>query len=146
MKLGDKLKNTLDELERAKIEGIEAQHNADMAKIRREREEIQKFLNGTRDSIVDQINSEKVPLVKVKNYGRQDWLRKATQGKAEHQDMWKDFRQFWANEGLEPVITEAHDGMGMESWVNLTVKVLPPRPRNLSLKEQEGLGVGDYRG
>lgn len=147
MKLGEKLKQTLTEIERARIEGIEAQHNADMTKIRREREEIQSYLNGTRDSIVGQINSEKVPLVKVKDYNRQNWLRKAIQGNSEHQDLWNEFRQFWRGEGLEPKLVEAHDGMGMESWINITVEVLPERYRgveNFGLKGD--LKVGEYRG
>lgn len=130
MKLGEKLKQTVEELEAARVEGLQAQHNADLERIRRERQELQQWLNGTKDSIVGQINDGKVPLVKVKNYTRQEWVRNAVKtGKAEHQDLWNDFRQYFRSEGLEPDFTEGHDGMGMESWINITVKVLPPRPR-----------------
>jgi cell fate (sporulation/competence/biofilm development) regulator YlbF (YheA/YmcA/DUF963 family) len=129
MKLGEKLKKTLDELEQAKIQGIEAQNRADMIKIRRERQELENFLNDIRETFVYQINEGRVPLEKIENFDRESWLKKAVKGDAEHQDLWNDFRQYWRSEGLEPKVSEAHDGMGMKSWTNLTVEVLPERPR-----------------
>jgi hypothetical protein len=144
-KLSDKLKKTLDELEQARIKGLEAQASADMEAIRRARADIENWLENARIDLVDQIERGRVPLKKVKDYGRQDWLRSANKGHATNHDLWTKFRNFWVDEGLEPVLEEAHDGMGMESWINLTVQVLPARPRSPSgLKD--GLGVGDYRG
>lgn len=129
MKLGEKLKQTLDELEQAKVKGVEAQNRADMIKIRRERQELENFLNDIRETFVYQINEGRVPLEKIENFDRESWLKKAVKGDAEHQDLWNDFRQYWRSEGLEPKVSEAHDGMGMKSWINLTVEVLPVRPR-----------------
>lgn len=132
MTLGEKLKQTLEELERARIEGLEKQAKADIEKIRREREDISDWLDHKSSQIVSQIEDSRVPLVKVKNYERQEWLRKAIKGSAEHQDLWNEFIRYWKAEGLAPKLEEAHDGMGMESWINLTVTVLPPRVRGSS--------------
>jgi hypothetical protein len=130
MKLGEKLKLILDEMNRAKVEGLLAQHNADMEKIRKERTDIEDWIKHVTEKMVSQINAGKVPLVVLKNYDRQQWVRKAKLSNAEHQDIWNDFRQFWHSEGLDPIISEDHDGMGMESWINITVKVLPNKPRS----------------
>lgn len=132
VKLGDKLKQTLEELEQARIKGIEAQAAADMEAIRRTRAELEDWLEHTRLEFVSQIERGKVPLKKVKDYGRQEWLRSANKGHASNHDLWSKFRNFWIKEGLEPFLEEAHDGMGQESWINITVKVLPPRPRNFA--------------
>ncbi len=129
-KLGDILKNTLEDLERARIKGLEAQAAADMDAIRRVRADVEDWLEHVRTHLVSQINAGKVPLKKVSNFSRQQWLRDATKGTAANHDLWSKFRQFWVSEGLEPAIEEAHDGVGMESWINLTVKVLPAKPRN----------------
>lgn len=130
-KLGDKLKKTLDELEQARIKGLEAQAAADLEAVRRVRADLEDWLEHVRVDFVSQIERGKVPLKKVTNFGRQDWLRSASRGTAPNHDLWSKFKQFWVSEGLEPVIEEAHDGMGRESWINLTVRVLPPRPRGL---------------
>jgi hypothetical protein len=129
MKLSEKLKNTLDDLEKAGIKNLQAQAAADMKKIRKEREEDQKYLDFKKASIVTAIDEGKVPLLKVKDYSRQDWLRSLDKGKGRNQDLWTDFRQYFRSEGIEVVLTEDHDGVGMESWINMSVKVLPPRVR-----------------
>jgi hypothetical protein len=147
MKLSDQLKSTLDMMNKARIETLEKQHNSDIHKIQRERQELANWLNNIKDSIVDQIKNNKVPMMKVKNYDKQKWIKNAFAGKAEHQDIWNDFKQYFYSEGLHPIFTDEHDGMGMESWISLTVEILPVRPRinsNYGLKGD--LGVGEYRG
>jgi hypothetical protein len=150
MKLGDKLKQTLDELERAKVQGIEAQAAADMEKIRRERDALADWLENIRLDFVEDINNGKVPLKKIKNYDRQAWLKKAISGKAEHQDLWSLFSKYWHSEGLDAAVLDGHDGVGQESWINLTLKIMPARPRSSLSAETHGLksdlGVGEYRG
>lgn len=131
-KLGDKLKKTLNELEQAKIKGLEAQAAADMEAVRRSRADVEDWLEHVKSELVTQINLGRVPLKKVKDYTRQCWLREANKGHAANFDLWSKFRQFWVLEGLEPVLEEGHDGVGVESWINLTVKILPPKARNFS--------------
>ncbi len=141
MKLGDKLKQTLEELERAKISSLEAQAAAELEKVRRERAALAEWLENIRLDFIDQINASKVPLKKVKNYERETWLKKAISHKAEHQDLWKTFTNFWALEGLDVAVLDGHDGMGTDSWVNLTLKVMPPRPRSAAVND-----IGVYNG
>lgn len=132
MKLGEKLKQTLDELEQARIKGLEAQAAADMEAIRRTRAELEDWIEHTRVELVAQIERGKVPLKKVTDYNRKEWLRSASKGHASNHDLWSKFRNFWIKEGLEPVLEEAHDGIGIDAWINLTVKVLPAKPRNFA--------------
>lgn len=132
MKLGEKLKQTLDELEQAKINGLEAQASADMEAVRRARADVEDWLEHVRVDLVAQIERGRVPLKKVTDYNRQCWLREANKGHAANFDLWSKFRQFWVGEGLEPVLEEAHDGIGIDAWINLTVKVLPAKARNFS--------------
>jgi hypothetical protein len=126
MTLGEKLKATFAELEQAQIKGAEAQHNADMEKIRKERKDIEDKLDKMRDLFVEQIEAGKVPLKKIKNMEWKDWVKAASRsGKASHQDLWNEFTNFWAKEGLSIRINDAHDGGGMEDWINVTLVLLP---------------------
>jgi hypothetical protein len=131
MTLGEKLKVTFKELEQARIEGAEVQHNADMEKIRRERADIDDKLDKMRYLFVEQIEAGKVPFKKIKNTEWKDWVKAALRsGKASHQDRWNEFTNFWAKEGLSVRINDAHDGGGMEDWINVTLVLLPARPRS----------------
>lgn len=129
MKLGEKLKQTLDRLDQAKITKLEEQAAADLAKIERERKDIADWLESVKKRFVEQINDDRVPMKKVENYERREWIKSATKGDAAHQDLWNGFQQFWKSEGLEIVSNESHDGMGMKSWTTITLQVLPPRVR-----------------
>jgi transcriptional accessory protein Tex/SPT6 len=136
MLLGEKLKKTLKELERAKIFSLDEQAAADMKKIRQERADTELWLDQIKQNLIDQIEKDQIPLEKIKDHHWQSWLNQAKNGKAANSDLWNKFKQFWNKEGLEPVLEEAHDGMGMQSWINLTVKILPPRARG-----DEDIGV-----
>ena len=121
MTLGNKLKKTLDELEVARIKGINAQHDADLEKIRKEREDISQFLNSINENFVQKIESEKVPLKKIDGWDKQKWVDMANKGCAKHQDLWNNFIEFWKVEDLKVKITHAHDGVGVKSWLEMTV-------------------------
>lgn len=120
--LGDKLKKTLDELEEARIQGLAAKHAADLEKIRKDKAKREKFVRRLYEDIVDKIEAGRVPLVKVDSYENQDWIRKAEKGKAEFQDLWSDFIQRLGYEKLRLVVHEDHDGVGIKSWINVTVE------------------------
>ena len=141
MKLGDKLKQTFEQLKQANITRLEDQHNADLAKIKHERDDITHWLETIKKLFVEQINSGKVPLKKITSYERKSWIESATKGKAKHQDLWRSFEQFWRSEGLEIVVKHDHDGVGIKSWINLTLEVLPARPRGMS-----NVDIGVYDG
>ena len=124
-------------MEKANINGIEAQHNADLEKIRKERKSIETWVESLRETMVSQIEDGKVPLSKIENYERKNWTNAAKKHSASHQDLWNDFEQFWKSEGLDVVITDGHDGVGIKDWINISVSPLPERPRLGGVTRQE---------
>jgi len=122
MNLVDKLKATLTELDQAKVKGLEAQHLADMAKIRKERKKIQDTLNKWQTNIVTDIESGKIPYIKISDYNLKSWIHAAIKGNAKHQELWQEFVSFWDNEQLTVSTTHQHDGVGIKDWIELTVK------------------------
>ena len=80
LRLGEKLKKTLDELEQAKIQRAEDKSRSNTIKIRRERQELENFLSNIRETFVYKINEGRVPLKKIENFNRQSWLKRAVKG------------------------------------------------------------------
>ena len=131
MKLGEKLAKTVDELEAAKIKKLDEQAAADLAKVRKERQELHNFVDDFRQYLIDTITADKVPAQKVKNYERQQWIRDAVKGTAKHQDIWNGLRNWAREQALTVIAREEHDGMGMESWITLTADAVRPGTRGL---------------
>lgn len=131
MKLGEKLAKTVDELEAAKIKKLEEQAAADLAKVRKERQELHNFVEDFRQYLIDTITADRVPAQKVKNYERQQWIRDAVKGTAKHQDIWNGLRNWAREQALTIIAREDHDGMGMESWITLTADAVRPGTRGL---------------
>lgn len=129
--LGEKLAKTLDELEAANVKELEKQAAADLAKIRRERETHNYFVDDFRQYLIDTIVADKVPAKKIKDYDRQRWVRDAVKGAAAHQDIWNGLRNWAREQGLVIVVREGHDGMGMESWITLTADAVRPGTRGV---------------
>jgi len=123
--LGDKLKATLAVLEAAKIKGLEEQAAwvaADVAKIERKRADIAHFVENLKNTMIASIDAGKVPLVKVTSYERRMWVEAALKGNALHQMYWREMRDWFGQEKLSIEVTQAHDGVGMDSWLNVTLK------------------------
>lgn len=121
LSLGDKLKVTLVALEAANIKRLEEKANADIAKIERERADIAHFVEGIKNSMVQNIERGKVPLLKIKDYGRISWIQKAQKGNAPHQLYWNEMLAWFGKEKLRLEVIDEHDGVGMKSWLNVTV-------------------------
>ena len=142
--LGQKLAATIDELEKAKIEGLEKQANADREKIRKERLSLTRLKDDTIATLTSSIEEGKVPLIKIKDYDQKKWVQDAVKSKAAHQDIWDELTAWARKNALYIKIEDAHDGVGIESWINLTVVPVRPGTRSAGLKDD--LGIGDYRG
>ena len=122
--LGALLSQTLNELEQAKIKGLEAQANADLEKIRKERADLTQFINKIADDITESVTAGKVPMIKVSAYDRMCWLKSARSMavKAAHQDIW-DGLVAWANSNdLNITVTDDSDTShgGHHSWVDIS--------------------------
>lgn len=124
MTLGDKLANTIKELEEAKIAGAAAQANADINAIRLRKSKRLLYLDAMFANICNTIEKGKVPHVTVKAHDDKQWLRSAVKGKAEFQDLWNDFIGKFGKEKLSVNLVEEHDGCGMTDWVAVTVTPL----------------------
>lgn len=142
--LGQQLAETIDELEKAKINSLEQQANADREKIRKDRLSLTRLKDDTIASLTSSIEEGKVPLIKIKDYDRKKWVQDAVKSKAAHQDIWEELTAWARQNALHIKVEDAHDGVGIESWVNLTVVPVRPGTRSHGLKD--GLGIGDYRG
>jgi hypothetical protein len=119
--LGDKLQATLTELEDAKIKGAQARADADLEKIRKNKQRCQTLVDGITSKIVTSIMEGKVPYIKITAYDDEKWIKAANNGKAEFQSLWKDMCSELGQENLEVVVRHAHDGVGMKSWIVITV-------------------------
>lgn len=120
--LGDKLKQTMNELEEARLKTLEEKANADMAKVRKEKAKKERLVSRIQNRIVAAIEAGKVPLVKIEAHDEQEWIRKAEKGKAEYQDLWSRLIQDLGQEKLRLVVSEGHDGMGVKGWINVSVE------------------------
>lgn len=121
MPLGEKLIQTLKEIEEAETREAEARDAAQAAKIRKEREACERLVARAKEHIETKIEGGGVPAFKIENYDHQKWVRAGQAGTARHQDIW-DGLQVWAHdEMLDLVLRDDHDGVGMKSWITLTV-------------------------
>lgn len=66
------------------------------------------------------------PRVKVKGWDAQKWVRSCINRErgVEFIDVWEALELRFANEGLEMVIFYEHDGVGIESWIEIGVKAI----------------------
>lgn len=124
MTLREQLKETIAELDQAGINSAVARRTADLVKIRKERKLIENRLDNMRIAFITQIESGKVPYVKVTDYAQQKWFKSAASiSSVEHQDLWDKFKQFWTIEGLAIDLADGHDGQGLDSWLTITIKI-----------------------
>jgi hypothetical protein len=121
MTLGKQLQATITELEQSKINTLAAQATADLLLVRKTRDADHQWLIDKRDTIVQLITAEKVPVVRVSDYAREVWLATALKNNARNQDLWDEFVQYFCAEELTVLVHCQHDGGGMESWKTITV-------------------------
>jgi hypothetical protein len=134
--LGSLLSQTLNELEQAKIKGLAEQANADLEKIRKERDKLTVFVNKIIDKITESVTAGKVPMIKVTDYDGYTWLKTARNSavKAAHQDIWDSLVSWGKDNDLSITVTDDWDSCGTNSWVN--VSALPFEKRGNTLFNQ----------
>ncbi len=138
--LGERLKTNLDILEQARIKASDEKAAADLAKVKAERDRMVKFCNKLRDTFTAQINADKFPSYKEKSWDRQTWLDAAVKGKAKFQDVWDDLQRWAESENLKVIVMDQHDGVGIESWKEITVEPLPRVQLLLETGREVGFG------
>tara|TARA_R110000850_G_scaffold164452_2_gene289550 strand:- start:2305 stop:2730 length:426 start_codon:yes stop_codon:yes gene_type:complete len=118
MSLGDKLQATITELDDAKV----SHQGADLPEIRRRKQARAEWGSSIYTQIVDSIENDKVPLIKVTNRTDQNWIKAAVIGKAEFQDTWNLLLSMLGKEKLILVTGKDHDGGGITDWTTIKVK------------------------
>lgn len=121
--LRDELVLTLKVREEAHIKNSEKKADASRLLIEKERFRLRMYLKDIRNKIVNQIKSGRVPKVLVKDYSKQREWDLADRRNAPYQAVWDEFFNYFKEENLKVTITHDHDGMGMESW--LIISVIP---------------------
>lgn len=120
--LGQKLKKINDDLESAKIKSAQEKANADFAKLEKERNRYQQLVNEIERHIVEKINNGKYPFIKIENYELTLWVREARKNTAKFQNIWDLFIKRINDNSLSVMVREAHDGVGVNSWLEITVE------------------------
>lgn len=122
MTLGEQLANTLIQMAEAKITGAEAQAAADLKKLTQEREARQIYVTKMMTDIRAKIIAGGVPFIKVTQHDHMTWLKNAGRSTASNQTIWNQAKTSLKGDGLDIVISEAHDGGGVKTWVEITVR------------------------
>ena len=150
--LYEKLKETQDFLEDAKIKSLKEKEEAELDKLKKEKQDIEKFVSGLQSKIIEKIENGKIPTVKIDNYDRIKWIKDAQENKAKFSSIWNNMVLYFKSERLQVKVTDDHDGMGMKIWIVVSVDLVkngyrgiqPPSSETHGLKFD--LDVGEYRG
>lgn len=103
--------NARDEARRLRIEE---------RKLEEQRRGVRNLIFGLNSKLVEAIEHGHEPVRKISKWEHQTWLREAAKGKAPHnQIIWDDWVSELEEEELRIVLEEDHDGMGMQSWINV---------------------------
>lgn len=122
MALGDLLKQTINELERARIDTLKDQAVVRLEKTRKQRAQREKLIEGIKTKITSTIVNGKVPLVKISVSSQTEWINQARQGKADNQDLWRKFISEMGQEKLYIEVNECRSKCGGKSWLEITAK------------------------
>lgn len=125
MSLGQTLANTIEENRIRNIHEQAVKDAAERRKIEEKRASISLMLTKTRNTLIAHIESRTKPHTTIKEYDHQQWIRAAQKGKAQHQDLWTEFQDWAQSEDLTIAVLEEHDGVGIQSWIAITVAPQP---------------------
>lgn len=124
MRLGDKLKQSIADAERKRLDAEERANRAAREKAERERKAMYDALMAVRETIISSIEDGNIPKpIKLnKNiFGYGSGLPIANTQHPAHY-IFQEVLFDWAwHEGLSVQVVSNHDGMGMESWWEIKV-------------------------
>lgn len=148
--LFDKLEKIENLLEEAKVKTIEEKEKADLEKLMKEKADLEIFVSNIKEEIIQKIENGKIPLIKIKSFDKIKWINDASANRAKFSSVWNDMISFFKKERIKVVVRDEHDGMGMESWITITVELIKSGYRGGPSSESHGLkfdlDVGEYRG
>lgn len=126
MTLGNILKNTIDQKLRTEEKKKLEKQLREETKEKQERDELQRYLQHIKDQMIASIKDGKIPSYSVNAYHKQSWVISAVTPNttAKNQDLWDEFHQFWKSEDLDVIVKNDHDGIGMKSWITISLNPL----------------------
>ena len=124
MKLGQRLQNIIDEKNREKANAKALEEKRRLEEKARVRARRIHMVDAAINVFVDSIESGKIPTYMVKNYDDQRWIENAVAKTADDQSVWDIFTQWAKDNGLQVVVKHYHDGVGIRSWIVLSVEPL----------------------
>jgi hypothetical protein len=123
MRLGDKLKNTISAREEAARLAEEEKRRREDEKNRRERAKIVEWLRDWKSDTISAIEKGHEPLsVPLPRYVNDYSTGSIGLPKHPHHDLILPFMDWALAEGLELCVVSNHDGGGMESWWEISVR------------------------
>ena len=130
MTLGQKLTATIQQAQDEENRKIQEERAKNDRKRQAERQSRERFVQDTKATIVAEIETGKQPRIKVKNYDLRQWIealrRSKTHTTIADSDIWEALISWLADEGMELLIHDEHDGIGMSEWITL---VPTPKPQ-----------------
>ena len=123
IRFGDRLKANIAALKAKEDAARIRKEQAALEHIRLERLKITRLMELIGKQLCDDILEGKIPRVKIVAYEDQEWLKKAVDGDCvPNIDLWNEFEREWLAEGVKIKMDYCHDGMGMESWLEITAE------------------------
>jgi len=123
MRLGDKLKSTIAAREEAARVEAELKRRREDEKSRRERAKILEWLRDWKTDTIHAIENGHEPVsVRIPRYVNDYSTGSIGSTKHPHHDLLLPFLSWAQEEGLDLRILSNHDGGGMESWWEISVK------------------------
>ena len=124
MNYGEKLKKTIQQSETTKLNAVNTQVEQQNRAALKERIKIERLITDLECDILYAIEIGSIPQIKVTDYSRRSLIDDSLSGKSKFQELWNQFTMRLQSVGLDLQVKYEHDGMGMESWLVISVDPL----------------------
>ncbi len=128
MTLGAMFKEIVRKEEEAKAEALRNQEEAKARARAKRRQERENLMNAIEGEIVYKIKAGKKPMYKVNVTDVRQWINWCEYyptRPVEDRDRYDATVAWLKGEGLRLKINQAHDGIGQDDWLEITVEALP---------------------
>ena len=124
MNYGKILTKIINDAEKAKVKSVNASIEKQNRALLKERIKFERLIADLECDIMYDIKIGNIPQINVKDYTLQTLVKDALAGISRYQDLWTRFTENLKVYGLVLKITYEHDGMGIESWLVISVNPL----------------------
>lgn len=123
MSLGEKLKNTITEIEEKETARLKALREERQLRLAKERKQKSGMLELLKKDIAVQIEQGRIPDIRIYNTMEYDWITDFNYGRSLDQDLWTSFLEWGKSEQLNITLKKKEfDKYDMETYITLTAK------------------------